>query len=439
MQKNIENFFHFSTYKANFKTEVIAGFTSFLAVSYIIIVNPSILAQAGLPFSGVLTATVLVMALGSLLMGLVANNPIVLAPGMGINAFFTYTVILGMKVPWQTALGLVFWSGIIFILFSVTPVRKIIIRSIPYPLRSAAAAGIGLFISLIGLRNGGFIVGNSATLIARGTLNSSLFLFLGGLLLTCFFTLRKTKGGFLLSIGLTTLAAFSLGRLWGDVAPIVNWKGLVAMPDFSLFLQCDFVGSLNYSMLPVLFSFLFVDMFDSLSSFIGIAESGNLLEKNGEPRHLKESLLVDGIVTSLSGLLGTSSGTSFIESAAGVRVGGRTGLTAIVAGLLALPFLFFSPLLSIVPSLATAPILVIVGLFMTQSLVRIKWSLMDEAIPCFVTMILIPFTYSITEGMIWGLLCWTLVKLFVGKRRELSWGLIILNISSIFYLTSTAL
>lgn len=408
-------------------TEIVAGVSSFLATSYIIVVNPTILSQAGMPFSAVLTATVLVSFFSSLMMGLYARNPILVAPGMGLNAFFTFSVVLGMKVPYPIALGAVFWSGIIFLLLSVFNVRTHIVRAIPRPLRFAIAAGIGLFITLIGFVNAGFVVHNPATVVGVSKLNPALITFLVGLMVTAVLVAKKIKGALLLGILITTIAAYPLGRWWGDTGTIVSWQGLWAAPDFSLVLKMDLLHSLTWAMVPVIFAFVFTDMFDSLSTFVGLSEASNLLEENGEPKNIKRSLITDAIATTLSGLLGSSPATAYIESAVGIEAGGRTGLTAITGAVLFLPFLFLSPLLSTVPPIATGTALVLVGVFMVSPVVRIKWLQWDEAIPAFLAMVLIPFTYSITQGIIWGFLSWTVLKLVTGKRNEISLTLWIID------------
>lgn len=408
-------------------TEVIAGISSFLATSYIIFVNPSVLSQTGMPFNGVLTATILVSLFSSLMMGVYAKSPIIVAPGMGLNAFFTYSVVLGMKIPWQIALGAVFWSGIVFFLLSVFNIRTYIVKAIPRQLRFAISAGIGLFITLIGLANAKFIIASPATLVQMGPLTPAVITFLCGLLITSLLVIRNVKGAILYGILFTSIAAYSIGRLWG-ADTLISWKGLFAAPDFSLLFALDFVGSLKFAMIPVIFAFVFTDMFDSLSTFVGIAEASNLLDEEGEPRHIKKALLTDAVSTTLAGLVGSSPGTAYIESAVGVEAGGRTGLTAVVAGLLFLPFLFLSPLISIVPAIATAPALVLVGVFMIRPIVKINWMTLDDAIPAFIAMVLIPFTYSITHGITWGFLSWTLLKLFTGKKNEISVALIIIDL-----------
>jgi adenine/guanine/hypoxanthine permease len=419
---------HFTTKQTSRSTEIIAGLSTFLAMSYIIVVNPSILSQTGMPFSGVLTATIIVCFVSSLMMGLYAKNPIAIAPGMGLNAFFTYSVVLGMGVPWTVALGAVFWSGIIFLLLSVFQVRTYIVRAIPKPLRYAISAGIGLFITLIGFVNAKFLVANPATIISIGAITPAILTFLAGLLLTAWLVIKRVKGAILLGILFTTLLAYPIGRWWGlDTDTLISWKGLLAAPDFSLLFKLDLVNSLKLSVLPVIFAFVFTDLFDSLSTFVGLAEAANMLDENGEPGNVKRSLLTDAVSTTLSGLVGSSPGTAYIESAVGIEAGGRTGLTAVVAAFLFLPFLFLAPLLSVIPAIATAPALVLVGVFMIPTVMKIKWNQLDEAVPAFLAMVLIPFTYSITQGIVWGFLSWTAIKFVSGKRSEITPAILVID------------
>ncbi|RFM27125.1 NCS2 family permease [Deminuibacter soli] len=425
----MRSFFNLKQNNTTVTTEIIAGISSFLATSYIIVTNPSILQQCGMPFAGVLTATVLVCFFSSAMMGIYARNPVIVAPGMGLNAFFTFSVVLGLKVPWQVALGAVFWSGIVFLILSAFNIRTYILRAIPTPLRYAIAAGIGLFITLIGLVQAQFIVHSEGkTIIGMGAITPALLTFLAGLLFTAICIIRNVKGAILLGIVFTTLAALPIGRIWGTPgATLISWHGFFAAPDFSLLLQLDLVHSLSWAMVPVIFAFIFTDMFDSLSTLVGLSEAAGLLDEKGEPRHVKRALVTDAVATTLAGLVGSSPGTAYIESAVGIEAGGRTGLTALVAALLFLPFLFLAPLLSAVPPIATAPALVLVGVFMMRPVVKINWLQMDEAIPCFLAMVLIPFTYSITQGIIWGFLAFTAIKLAAGKKEAINIGLLIID------------
>jgi len=426
-------YFQLNENKTTVQTEVIAGVSSFLATSYIIVVNPSILSQAGMPFTAVLTATVIVCFLSSLLMGIYARNPVIVAPGMGLNAFFTYSAVLGMGIPWQTALGAVFWSGIFFLFLSIFNIRTYIVKAIPRALRYAIAAGIGLFITLIGLANAGFIVNNTATILGHARLNPPLLIFIAGLLLTAVLIVRHVKGAILLGIIITTLLAFIIGR-WSAGPQLVTFKGVLAAPDFSLLGQLDLIGSLKFAVLPIIFAFVFTDLFDSLSTLVGLAEAANLVDENGDPRNIKRALVVDALSTTVAGLVGSSPGVAYVESAVGIEEGGRTGLTAVVAGILFLPFLFLAPLLSMVPAIATAPALVLVGVFMLRPVIKINWLQLDDAIPAFLAMVLIPFTYSITQGIIWGFLSWTVIKAACGKWKELPLTLLAIDLFCILAL-----
>jgi adenine/guanine/hypoxanthine permease len=426
---SIKTFFGIDSAKTNISTEIIAGTSSFLAMSYIIVVNPSILKLAGMSFAGVLTATIIVCFFSSLLMGLYANNPILVAPGMGLNAFFTFSVVIGMKVPWETALGAVFWSGIIFFILSIFKVRTYIVKAIPKQLRYAVSAGIGLFITLIGFANAKFLIASPATIISISPLNPANITFLAGLLFTAILITRKVKGAILTGILFTTLIAIPIGRWYGiGLGTLVSWKGIFAAPDFSLLFKLDLVHSLKWSVVPVIFAFVFTDMFDSLSTFVGLAEASGMLDENGEPKNVKQSLLTDAFATTIAGLAGSSPGTAYIESAVGIEAGGRTGLTAVVGALLFLPFLFLAPLLSVIPAIATAPSLVLVGVFMISPVTKINWLKLDDAIPAFLAMVLIPFTYSITQGIVWGFLSWTAIKLATGKKSEISAAIIIIDL-----------
>jgi AGZA family xanthine/uracil permease-like MFS transporter len=415
-------------------TEILAGVSSFLATAYIIVVNPAILSQAGMSFPAVLTATVLVSFFSSLMMGLYARNPILVAPGMGLNAFFTFTAVLTMKISYQIALGAVFWSGIVFLLLSAFNIRTYIVQAIPKTLRYAIASGIGLFIAMIGLANAKFVVANPATIIGIGKLDASVLTFIAGLAITAFLLVKKVKGSILIGIVLTTLLAWPIGRWWSGSNPVVNVTQLVSMPDFSLLFQLDILHSLQLSMVPIVFAFVFTDMFDSLSTFVGLSEAAGLVDENGEPRNIKRSLIVDAFSTTIAGLLGSSPGTAYIESAVGIEQGGRTGLTAITGAILFLPFLFLSPLISAVPAIATAPALVLVGVFMMKPIIKINWLQLEEAIPAFIAMVLIPFTYSITQGITWGFLSYTLLQVAAGKAKQVTIALWIIDVFAILSL-----
>ncbi|MFW6139156.1 MAG: NCS2 family permease [Spirochaetota bacterium] len=428
----MEKLFKLKQHHTSVGTEIIAGIATFLAMAYIIVVNPTILSKTGMSFSGVLFATVLVCAFSSIAMGLYANLPFAIAPGMGINAFFTYTLVKGMGIPWETALGAVFISGILFILLSVFKVRTTIVRAIPASIRYAVAAGIGLFLTLIAFEEVGFIVHDPATIVGFGGIDLTVALFLTGLVITSVLVIMKVKGDLVLGIISTSIIALVVSMVGVATGmldnPIVTPPERVfAFPTFEVFLKLDIIGALKWGMLGPIFALIFTDMFDSISTFLGVSQVAGLIDKQGQPYNVGRALLVDAGATTISGLFGTSSGTTYIESAAGVEEGGRTGLTAVIAGLLFIPFMFLSPMLSFIPSVATAPVLVIVGVFMMKPISNLDWKKMDEAIPAFLALILIPLTYSITQGIIWGFLSYTALKLLTGRGKQIHWMLYIID------------
>lgn len=424
------------------RREIIAGISTFLAAMYIIVVNPTILSAAGISFSAALTATVLISAFGSLAMGLYAKNPILVAPGMGINALFTYTMVLGAGVPLPVALGCVFWSGVLFVVLAVLNVRQYVIDAIPASLRHAIACGIGLFITVIGLVNAKFLVGNPATVIGLAHMSAPVITFLIGLAVTAALVARNVPGALIIGIITTTLLASPIGRLWGDgsayapgLSTLVNFNGIFAWPDFSGLFQVDLLGALNVAYWPFIFVILFTTFFDALSTFMGVCQAGNLLDEKGEPRNIKKSMVVDAFSALISAPLGTSPANAYVESAAGISQGGRTGLVAVTCALLFLPFLFLSPLLSLVPAIATAPALIMVGVFMLAPIRHIDWVKLDDAIPAFLAMVLIPLTYSITHGVVFGFLAFVVCKTAVGKTDEIRptmWVLAALSLLLLF-------
>lgn len=397
------------------RTEVFAGVTTFVTMSYIIVVNPSILSTpgTGMNFSGVMTATILVSFLSTLLMGAFAKLPFALAPGMGLNAFFTFSLILGEKIPWPQALGLVFWSGIFFLIISITPMREMIAQSIPKHLRLALSCGIGLFLTFIGLKNAMMIEANPVTFVTHAKLSGELGLSLIGLLIMVFLLKRKNPAGFLIGIISVTL----LGLLFGKVSLPAQ---IFAKPDFSShFFKMDLVGSLHMAYIPAILTLIATDLFDSLSTFIGVAHAADMLDEKGGPKNIKSALLVDAIATTCSGLFGTSAATTYIESSAGAEVGGRTGLTSIVTALCFLPFLFLGPLASMIPAYATAPVLILVGAMMFKNVQQLDFSGPAKSVPTFLIIVLIPLTFSITQGILWGLVTHVVLHLILGKHGEL--------------------
>jgi adenine/guanine/hypoxanthine permease len=412
------------------RTEILAGVTTFFTMAYIVIVNPSILSTegTGMPFSGVLTATVMVAAVMTLLMGLVANLPFGVAPGMGLNAFFTYTIVLQGGVPWPVALGIVFWAGVLFLLVSATPLREAIALAIPSSLRRATAAGIGLLLTFIGLQNAGFVAANPATLVGVGAIDHRALLTLVGLIVIVWLARRRNPFAYLAGIFVVTAIAW----IGGWVSPPASW---VSAPDFSsVFLELDIWGALQIALLPAIVTVMMTDMFDSLSTFIGVAQAANLVDERGQPRNLKRGLVVDSLATLGSGLAGSSPGTAYVESIAGIRAGGRTGRTAMVTALCFLPCLFIAPLAAAVPPYATAAVLIIVGVSMFQVVAGIDFERLEIAVPAFATLILIPLTFSITQGILWGFILHVALHLIVGRPRELSPMIVALAIVSVLLL-----
>jgi AGZA family xanthine/uracil permease-like MFS transporter len=373
----------------------------------------------------VLSATVLVAFSMTLLMGIYARLPFAVAPGMGLNAFFAYTIVLQDKVPWQTALGMVFWAGVLFLLVSATPLRERIATAIPPNLRLATAAGIGLLLTFIGLRNAGLIEPDAATMVRLGTIDYRAAFLVGGLVAAVVLMRRDSPLAFLTSIFVVTL----LSWVFGYAKPP---ERIISPPDFSsVTLALDASGALKWSLLPAIISILFTDLFDSLSTFIGVATAARLTEPDGRPLHLRRGLIVDACATLAAGLAGTSSGTAYVESIAGIRMGGRTGLASVVTALCFLPCLFISPLVASVPTYATAPVLVLVGVAMFQMVGHINFAAIEDALPSFVTLVLIPLTFSITQGILCGFILQALLYACVGRAREVPVALWLLALLSL--------
>ena len=364
-------------------------------------------------FSGVLTATVLVCIVMTLLMGAYAKLPFAVAPGMGLNAFFTFTIILTQKVWWQTALGIIFWAGVLFLLISVTPIRETIAKAIPSELRIGTAAGIGIFLTFIGLKNAGFITGDPVTLVKLNVLGKEAQLAIVGLVVILVLIIRRSILAYLVGIFVVTFVAWFRGMLQTP-------EHLLSAPDFhTVFLKLDIFGALKLSLLPAIIAILFTDLFDSISTFIGVAHAADLLDEQRNPRNLRQGLIVDSLATLGAGLAGTSSGTAYIESIAGIDVGGRTGLTSVFTALCFLPCLFVAPIAGMVPLYATAPVLILVGASMFRSVREITFSKIEEGLPAFLTIILIPLTFSITQGILWGFISHVGLYLLVGRRRDI--------------------
>jgi adenine/guanine/hypoxanthine permease len=407
-------------------SDFVGGVTTFFTMSYIVFVNPTILATpgTGIAFSGALTATVLIAFSMTLMMGLYARLPFAVAPGMGLNAFFAYTIVLQNQVPWQTALGIVFWAGVLFLIVSATPLRERIAAAIPPALRIAAAAGIGLLLTLIALRNVGVVVGDSVTVVRLGELDHRVLLLLAGVIVAFVLQRRGNPLAYLASILAVTLAAWAL-----RYAPPPD--RLFSAPDFSsVFLKLDVFGALQIGLLPAIIAIMFTDLFDSLSTFIGVATASGMTERDGRPLNLRRGLLVDAFATLGAGLAGTSPGTAYVESIAGIRMGGRTGRASVVTALCFLPCFFIGPLAAAVPAYATAAVLVLVGLAMFQTIAKLDFNSIEDALPPFMTVVLIPLTLSITQGILWGFILHALLYTLSGRAREVSVVLWILAVLS---------
>lgn len=414
----------------NLKTEIFAGLTTFLTMSYILVVNPTILSSAGtgMSFGGVLTATVITAALSSLAMGLYAKLPFALAPGMGLNAFFTYGMVLGLGLSWPVALGLVFWSGVVFLLISATPLRENLARALPQTLKLGAGAGIGAFLVFIGRKSAGLVVAHPATFVSFGPLTWDGALTLLSVCVALTLARRGSSFAFLLPMLATTLVLLLLGRV-DTPAQWLSW------PNFeSHFFKLDLTGALHLSLLPVLLSLVLTDLFDSVSTFVGVAEAAELKDGRGEPKNLRQGLIVDALATTASGLFGTSAATTYIESAAGVKAGGRSGAVAITVGLCFLPCLFLAPVLSLVPAAATAGVLVAVGLLMLEKVKDLKDAAFEDRMTALITTVAIPLTFSITKGLMLGLFAQSALYLLAGKGRQLSPPMIVLGVVAAGYL-----
>ena len=423
----LEKVFKLSEHNTNVKTEMIAGITTFMTMAYILVVNVNILGETGMDRNAIFAATAIAAFVGCLAMGILANYPIALAPGMGLNAFFAYTVVLGMGHTWQFALCAVLIEGIIFIILTATNVREKIIDCIPPVLKHAVTAGIGLFIAFIGLANAGLVV-NGSTILALGNMRDPLvILTIVGIIIASILIAKNVKGAFLIAM----LIISAIGMVLGLVAlpeGIISTSVPSVKP---LFLQAFSVPTneiFSLQMLVIVVTFLFVDLFDTVGCLVGVASKGNLLDKDGKLPRAKQALFADAIATTAGAMLGTSTVTSYVESAAGIGEGGRTGLTAVTTGILFLLSLLFAPLFIAVPTQATSPVLIIVGVMMASSLKEIDFNDFTNAIPAFLTLAMMPFAYSIADGIIFGIISFTVLKLATGKSKEVNIYLIVLSI-----------
>jgi AGZA family xanthine/uracil permease-like MFS transporter len=419
----LEKLFKLSENGTDVRTEVIAGVTTFLTMAYIIFVNPAILSATGMDKGAVFVATCLAAAIGCFIMGFIANYPIAQAPGMGLNAFFTYSVVLGMGHTWQVALAAVFCSGVLFILLSLFRIREWIINSIPMALRTGISAGIGLFLAFIALQGAGIVGDNPATLVSLGDM-TNLHAILAAV--GFFLTVALVTHGFKAAVMIAILAVSVLGIIFGDV----EYHGIISTPPSiaPTFMQLDFSAVFEVGMISVIFAFLFVDLFDTAGTLVGVATKANLIKEDGKIPRLNRALLADSTATSVGALLGTSNTTSYVESTAGVACGGRTGLTAVVVGILFLLALFFSPLAGMIPAYATSGALFYVAILMMSGLVAIDWRDLTEAAPVAVVCLLMPLTYSIADGIALGFISYAAIKALSGKGRQVPVGVWVLAV-----------
>ena len=432
----MERYFQFAELKTNWKTEILAGLTTFITMAYIVFVNPAILSDAGMPVAGVFAATCISAALGTILMGAIARYPIALAPGMGLNAYFTYTVVKGMGIPWETALGAVFLSGVAFLILTLAGVRQWIMAAIPASLFAAVSAGIGLFIAFIGLRNAGIVKPDPATMVTMGNLrdpNTALAVF--GILVIASLLAWKVRAAILLGILSTTVVGAIAGLVHGRPQSY-GWTDIS-----STMFHLDIRGAMGLGLLDIVFVFLFVDLFDNVGTLMAVSKKAGMIDAANRIPRLNRVLLCDATATIAGSLAGTTTVTSYIESAAGVAVGGRSGITAIVAGLLFILMLFVAFLVGAVPSAATAPALIVVGGLMMSVVAEIDWNDICVAFPAFLTLVMIPLTFSIANGLACGITSYVIIHLVVGRGKQVPWAAYVLALALVIrfiYLGSRA-
>ena len=428
----LEKIFNLKTNNTSLKKEILAGITTFVTMSYIIFVNPQMMAESGMDYGASFVGTCIAASLACFFMGLYANWPVGLAPGMGLNAFFTYTVVGGMGYPWEIALGAVFWSGILFTIMSITPLRKWMLEGIPLNLRIAMGSGVGLFIGLIGLKSGGIISGNDATLLSLGDLTEeSTLLSILGFLIIAILSMRKVSGSIIIGILTITLISIFSG--------LVKFKGIISLPPDPLpvFLKLDIIGAFDVAMISVIISFLFVNFFDTTGTLLGVANRAKLVKKTGEIQNLDKAIKADSTSSILGSFFGCAPVTSYVESSAGIEIGGRTGLTAVVTGFAFLLSIFLSPLSEMVPPYATAGVLIYVAIIMLSDVERLDWSDSTEILPSLIIIIMIPLTFSIANGIALGFITYTLIKLTSNRHKEISpsaWFLTLIFLAKFIFL-----
>ncbi|MFT9845969.1 NCS2 family permease [Aneurinibacillus sp. REN35] len=417
----LENFFRLSERNTTPKTEFIAGMTTFMTMSYIIFVNPLILSDAGIPKEAAVAATIFSCIFGTLMYALMANMPVAVGPGMGLNAFFTYTVVLGMGLTWQTGLGAVFISGVVFLILTITGVRKKIIAAVPQSLRSAIGVGVGLFIALIGLKNAGLVISSKDTIVSLGNLHSpGVLIALTGLMLTALLIARGVKGALVISIIATTVLSMIVGasQAPASISNIISFS----MPSVAdTFLHMDIKAALAYGIVSVIFSFTIVELFDNSATLLGLANKAGLVDKNGEIPNLNRAFVADAFATMGSATLGTTAMNVYVENATGISEGGKTGLTALVVAGFFMLALLFTPLVTLIPGFATAPVLILVGVFMFNEIRHIPFDDFTELVPAFLTIIMMPLTFSITQGLAFGFISYSLLKVLTGRHHEVTW------------------
>jgi AGZA family xanthine/uracil permease-like MFS transporter len=418
----LENYFKISERGSTVKQEVIGGITTFLAMSYIIFVNPAILGDAGMDRGALITVTCLASALATLLSGVWANAPFALAPGMGLNAFFTYTLVLGKGVPWQTALGIVFISGFFFLILSIGGIREKIANAIPLPLKIAVGGGIGMFITLIGLKNMGVVVANDATLVALGPITTTVLIGVAGLIVSMVLEIERVKGGMLIGILVSTILAFITGNV--DVP-----SQFISMPPSAapIAMKLDIIGAFKLSLIGPIFSFMFVDLFDTLGTLISCSKQMGMVDEKGHIQGLGKMLYTDVSATIAGAMMGTSTVTTFVESAAGVAVGARTGFASVITALMFIGALFFSPIVGVVPAYATAPALIIVGGYMFKNVKDLDFTDMKSLFPAFIIIVAMPLTYSISIGLSLGFLAYILLHLITGDFKKINFTLLFIG------------
>lgn len=418
----LENYFKISERGSTVKQEVIGGITTFLAMSYIIFVNPAILGDAGMDRGALITVTCLASALATLLSGVWANAPFALAPGMGLNAFFTYTLVLGKGVPWQTALGIVFISGFFFLILSIGGIREKIANAIPLPLKIAVGGGIGMFITLIGLKNMGVVVANDATLVALGPITTTVLIGVAGLIVSMVLEIERVKGGMLIGILVSTILAFITGNV--DVP-----SQFISMPPSAapIAMKLDIIGAFKLSLIGPIFSFMFVDLFDTLGTLISCSKQMGMVDEKGHIQGLGKMLYTDVSATIAGAMMGTSTVTTFVESAAGVAVGARTGFASVITALMFIGALFFSPIVGVVPAYATAPALIIVGGYMFKNVKDLDFTDMKSLFPAFIIIVAMPLTYSISIGLSLGFLAYILLHLLTGDFKKINFTLLFIG------------